>query len=126
MIILDFINQAGAKNFRINQGEPFYYDIEVVGENDKPLNLSGYRAKMQVKKTPDTADTVVEVTAIIEDNKIKLELTKDQTAALPVEGKKTWDDFEQYIYDLAIYKDNDFIRLLNGQFLVSPQVTKID
>lgn len=122
---MDFINHAGAFNFRVNQGEPFYYDIEIVGEDETAFNLTGYTAKMQVKKAPGAADTAANVSAVIEDNKIKLTLTKEQTAAIPAENKKSWEDFEVYVYDLVIYKDNDFIRILNGQFLVSPQVTTV-
>lgn len=122
---MDIVNQAGADNISVNQGEALQFDVEVLGEDNEAFDLTGYTAKMQIKTAPDAEDAVAEAAASISGNKISLTFSREKTAAMPTAGKKSWADYAQFVYDLIIYKDDDFIRLMNGQFLVSPQVTKI-
>ena len=125
--MVEFLNRAAGYNITINQGEAFNLSVETytgTESDNERMDLTGYTAKMQVKTAANAEDVAVEVTTKIEDNVINLSLTSAQTAAIPVKGK-TWTEYEVFVYDLIITNGDNFYRILNGQFLISPMVTKV-
>jgi hypothetical protein len=51
-------------------------------------------------------------------------LTSTQTAALTTNAGYRFSDVMRYTYDLEIFAGSTVIRLLNGDFIVSPEATK--
>ena len=124
---------AGVFDFPINQGETFYYKIQLFGENqDEVIDLTNFTAEMQIRKTANDNEILVSPEIKIEDAKngiISIFLSAEETAKLPCTGKY----FNQYldlVYDIYIsskgYEDKDYrIRILNGLIKVSPYVTRL-
>jgi hypothetical protein len=117
---------AGSHDFECEQGSTFRHVINYADANDVAINLANYKARMQVRYARSgEADLVVQLNetngrAVVTDaaaGEITLIIDSAATAAL-VGGN--------YYYDLEIYSaDNPpaVERLLEGRFLVDPEVT---
>ena len=105
-------------DFDVQQGATWFQQLayEVDGE---PVNIESYSARMKVRKSYDLPVVVslsIDNGIEIEDvNKINIELTATQTAAL-VPGR--------YLYDVELIDDDQVERVLFGVFTVSAEVTK--
>ncbi len=86
-----------------------------------PVDMTGFTAAMQVRKTKDATEAVLTLTTenggIVLDNlgNINLLASAAATGAV-VEG--------QYVYDLEINTGTQVVRLLEGAFVVSGEVTR--
>ena len=112
-------NVAAIANLSMDQGATFSTVITVY-QNDSILNLSGYTAAAQIRKSYSSSSSTAFTTAIDSDTstgKITLSLTPTQTAALE-EGR--------YVYDLEITNDQERIRLVEGKVKNTEQVTLIN
>jgi hypothetical protein len=105
-------------DFDVAQGATWFQQLayEIDGE---PVNIESWSARMKVRKSYDLP-VVVSLTTengiVIDDvNKVNLELTAVQTAAL-VPGR--------YLYDVELVNGPDVERVLFGVFTVSAEVTK--
>jgi hypothetical protein len=106
-------------DFDVAQGATWFQQLayEIDGE---PVNIESWSARMKVRKSYDLP-VVVELTTannriVIDDvNKVNLELTAVQTAAL-VPGR--------YLYDVELVNGPDVERVLFGVFTVFAEVTK--
>ena len=111
-------NVAAIANLSMGQGAAFRRVIRVY-RNDGILNLSGYTAAAQIRKSYSSSSSTAFTTAIDSDTstgKITLSLTPTQTAALE-EGR--------YVYDLEITaSDSTVTRPIQGTVIVRPNVTR--
>ena len=112
--------KPGRYNYSIVQGDTFT-NAPVWKINSTPVNVTGYSALMQIKRS-------VEGTLIIElssangritvgttDGKFTLNLTAAQTSALPTGS---------FTYDLQLTApDGTVTTLLQGGFVINPQVS---
>jgi hypothetical protein len=105
------------------QGASFDYTLTwQTGET--PVNLSGYTARMQVRDTYDGGSAVVSITSGTgitlggTAGTILVELTATQTAAIDATPSG------QYVYDLELVSGSTVTRLVEGTFIVSPEVTR--
>jgi hypothetical protein len=121
---------AGQYNFECEQGQTFRRVLKLTQRSDPtnldsekvPVNLTGYRVAMQVRK--DYFDSVVlaelttengRVSVVPVDGQITLELTASETQALTRSG----------LYDIEIISPNDDeTRVLEGEFRLNLGVTK--
>lgn len=110
------------QNLTINQGSRFRYSL-YVKENGAVLNLTGYTARMQIRKTQDS-DTVLASYTTADGNLVinapqgvvQIRVPSSETEAY------TW---EAGVYDLEIVDgSNDATRVMQGWVKVSPQVTR--
>jgi hypothetical protein len=90
--------------------------------NGTAVNLTSYSARMQVRTTYDADTTVLSLTAGTgitlggTAGSILLEASSSQTAAI---------DDGQYVYDLELITPGGYVtRLLEGNFVVDPEVTR--
>ena len=120
---------AGIYNITCQQGSSFVRVIRIEYPDAVdptvflPFDLSGYSARMQVRRTIsssttmislDTDDNGIEITSA-EDGEITITMTDTQTAALTSDG----------VYDLEIISVDDFVtRILQGEFRLSLEVTR--
>ena len=96
-------------NLVMDQGSTFSTVITVY-QNDSILDLSGYSAAAQIRKSYSSSSSTSFTTAIDSDTttgKITLSLTSTQTAALREEGR--------YVYDVEITaSDSTITRPIQG------------
>lgn len=86
-----------------------------------PVDMTGFTAAMQVRKTKD-ADTAV-LTLTTENGGILLDAQGNINLLASAEA--TSDISEgQYVYDLEINSGTQIVRLLEGAFVVSGEVTR--
>ena len=122
---------AGKYNMVCEQGSTFvrHVDIRVPSEADPDneelmtnYNLAGHTARMQVRRTVDTATPMLTLTtengglAInVNTARITVTATATQTAALTTNG----------VYDIEIINSSGIVsRVLQGEFLLSREVTR--
>lgn len=103
-------------------------------ESQSPLDLSGYTARMMLKSGYDATAPVLELTTANgriflggETGEITLHLTAAETADLPIDtpAADRLPHLTRLIYDLELEApDGTVTRLLQGQALVSAEVTR--
>ncbi|AWJ93853.1 hypothetical protein Sp245p_28965 (plasmid) [Azospirillum baldaniorum] len=115
---------AGQYDIYIEQGATFTREIEwLQSDNTTPVDLTGYTARMQVRKTAkspivvadlSTGNGRISLTPAL--GKIKLMLTATETASLK-DG--------EYVYDLELQSGTGVVeRLLQGTFTINAEVTR--
>lgn len=112
---------AGKYKIYVEQGATFQLNFTLY-VNDEVFDLSGYSARLQARASIEDATTIF---AASTDDYITLggnlgtfilEVPAEDTADLP-DG--------HYIYDLELESDTGFVyRVLQGSFIVSPEVTR--
>ena len=125
---------AGSYNITCQQGSTFLRVIEIqqpdleedpTGNTYMPYDLSSHSARMQVRRTIDSTNKIVDLTTENggiqinpeEDqiNVIKIYMTDDVTASISSSG----------VYDLEIVNgEGEVSRVLQGTFTLSPEVTR--
>lgn len=112
--------KPGRYNYSIVQGDTFT-NAPVWKINSTPVNVTGYSARMQVRRAVDGSLVVTlsstngRITVGTTDGKFTLALTATETSALPT---------GQFLYDLEVTApDATVTTLLQGGFTVNPQVT---
>ena len=112
-------------NLTIEQGAAFSRIVIYRDSNGDPVDLSGYTAKMQIRKTKEGSTVILELST--SDGRLTLggalgtitiALTTADTDSL---------DFVWGRYDLELYPGGDTtqaIRLLEGKINLSKQVTQ--
>ena len=111
---------AGTYNIICEQGATFQRNLSVVNADNTEPDYNSSTARMQVRPTVESATIIIELTTensriTLLDNTITLDITADDTELLPTGA---------YKYDLEIQTDADVIRLVQGNFTVSPEVTR--
>lgn len=111
---------AGTYDMICEQGATFRRIISVVNSDDSLPDYSGSTARMQARPSVESATVILELTTensgiTLVDNTLTLAITAADTAALPVGS---------YKYDLEIQTGVEVIRLVQGSFRVSPEVTR--
>lgn len=119
---------AGKLNLKINKGETFRYTLKWLDENEVPIDITGYDARMHIRPEIDS-DTILlkfasdpllnpdgEITITPVTGEIVLYLGATQTADI---------DWESGVYDLEMYVSPDeVIRLIEGKVVVTKEVTR--
>lgn len=120
--------QAGRYNIRLYQGDtwsisPVWKITSSITGSLVPVDVTGYTADMQVRRTTGSSTVIVELSTgngrIVTgstDGKFTLSLSAVQTAAL---------DVGNYVYDLEVTApDSTVTKLLHGAFAVRAEVTR--
>lgn len=115
---------AGTYDITVEQGAVFNRVLTWKDANGSLVNLSGYTARLWVRKTFNTTTNVLEMTT--ENGRITLGGSAG-TVTLYISANDT-DDIHaaRYIYDLKLIPSNsaNAVRMLQGFFEVVPQVTQ--
>jgi len=125
--------RAGSHNFVCEQGSTFKRTIEIeqpdliadpTGETFVPYDLTGFTARMQVRRTIDssafllsltTENGTLEINPGAGTNIIAINVSASVTASLNTSG----------LYDLEIQNEQGEVsRVLQGNFTVIPEVTR--
>lgn len=117
---------AGRYDITCEQGASFIRLIKLYDSSNEPRDLTGYEARMHVRRTKNASSTIIELSTdngriIIEPTEdmplgaIQLVLTAEETSYLTDEG----------VYDLElIATDNSVERVLQGRFKLDLEVTR--
>ena len=102
-------------NMVIDQGSTFSTMIEILDENDDPINVTSYNARGQIRKHYSSTNAVNFSTALA-NGSLVLSLTANQTSNI-VAGR--------YVYDIELIDPaNTVARILEGIVTVTPEVTR--
>ena len=105
-------------NIFIDQGADFSITVDVSDANGNQLNLTGYSAAAQMRKTYESSSISATFTTSIAaaDGQVTLSLTDTVTTALSP---------GRYVYDLVVTDGSSLsTRVVEGQAIVTPGVTR--
>lgn len=112
---------ASVKNFEVDQGATFSFQVEYLNSNDTPISLTGSTAKMQVRDTKGGKQLVATMSTPssngidISGNLVSITIPATLTNKLI---------FPKSAYDLVVTDTNgNKIRLLEGFLTLSRSVT---
>jgi hypothetical protein len=125
---------AGVYNITCEQGSSFLRILEIeqpdlatdpTGQTYEEFDLTGYTARMQVRRTIESASAIVTLTtenlgleinpSAGTTNMIKVEMSALVTASINSSG----------VYDLEIIANDGFVsKVVRGAFTLIPEVTK--
>lgn len=105
----------------IDQGTTCEQELSLFNEDDSPVDLFGYTARMQVRSSPSSPKVVDELTT--ENGRIKisggmltLHWKAEKTSSIPAGG---------YRYDIEIESaDGNVERILEGALIIRREVTR--
>jgi len=93
------------------------------GEPTAPVDLAGYTAKMQIRSKPESKAIILELSTsngrlVLNEQvgSIRLFISAEDTAELSVCDKA--------VYDLELYNGSVTTRILQGNIIISPEVTR--
>lgn len=111
----------GKYNMICPQGATFSKQL-TYSIDDEPVDLTTYSARMQVREK-HTSKTVV-VNLNTEDGGISLG-GEDGTIDIYISDEDTAEiSAKDYVYDIELIASNEVYRLLEGKFIVTPEVTR--
>ena len=105
-------------NLYIDQGTDFSITVDVTDSAGDVLNLSGYTASSQIRKTYSSSSVSETFSTSIAEatGQVTLSLTDTQTTGLSA---------GRYVYDLTITSGGGATsRVIEGQAIVTPGVTR--
>lgn len=113
---------SGVYNFTADQGATFERHIEVKNSDGTIFDLTGYSARMQIRRDLASTEVLLELTndngrIVIDPAAGSLDLyisASDSSASLTRDG----------VYDLEIFNDPYVYRLIRGEFRVNLEVTR--
>lgn len=116
---------AGTYNIVANQGSVFRRVIRYESPDESPIDLTGYSARMHVRKQPYDATPVLELTT--ENDSIAIDgETGTITLGIPATTMASVPSGTAF-YDLELVPpsgEDDAFRLLEGSFTIKREVTR--
>jgi len=111
----------GKYNFICPQGSTFSKSLTWTIDNS-PVNLQNYSARMQVREKYSSKIAVVDINT--ENGGIVLG-GEEGTISLYIDDQKTENIVaKKYVYDLELVGISEVYRIIEGEFIVTPEVTK--
>lgn len=102
-------------NLVVDQGSTFASSIELLDQNDEPINVTNFSARGQIRKHYSSTNAVSFTTGL-SNGTLVVSLTANQTADM-VSGR--------YVYDIELIDDIGTVtRILEGIVTVTPEVTR--
>ena len=113
--------KTGTRNAACEQGATFSFSLTWKDSGGSAVNLTGYTARMKIKK--DVEDTSAVLTLTTENGGITLGGALGTIALLATATQTGALDAGNYVYDLEMVLSSTVTRLIEGNFQVTPQVT---
>jgi len=118
---------AATYNIKIEQGATFkLYILWKAKEPQTPIDLTGFKARMQVRR--NYASTEPWMTLTSDDGEILLGGVEGTVEVTGSAAKTSLVPNRDGVYDIELYRPLDgFVRrLLQGEVVVSPEVTRYE
>lgn len=111
-------------NLKMNQGETYRHTLYWKDENDQPIDITGFTARMQVRAKTNSPEVLLELTTanggVILSNPVAGELKLYVSAT--VTEAFSWI---AGVYDLELIAPNDDVtRLIEGKITIIKEVTR--
>lgn len=116
---------AGLYNIIADQGSTFSRTIVWRDPAKKPILMEGYTARMHVRSSVDSANTVLVLTT--ENDRITLSRTTGEITLYVDDDTMATIPEDKYVYDLELLGPSADIyvyKLLAGNFVVRAEVTR--
>lgn len=112
---------AGSYDMKARQGSTFTETLTIKIEN-VPLNITGYSARMMVR--PQPSSTTITLDLSTDNGKITLVGSTGTITVNVTASEMDGIAARSYRYDLELVNGATVIPLLEGAFIVKPQVTR--
>ena len=103
-----------------DQGSNFSSEITVTDVDDSPIDLTNYTARGQIRRTY-TSSSATSFAAVVSNPTsgiVSISLTSATTTNMKP---------GRYVYDVEIVSNTNIVtRVIEGQFILTPSVTRID
>ena len=110
---------AALSNIYIDQGADFTTVISLTDSNNDALNLTGYSALAQIRKTYGSTTIAATFGAVLTTDSCQLTLTLTDTVTAAMTSGR-------YVYDVLLTDGSgDKTRVLEGQAILTPGVSKL-
>lgn len=108
---------AVISNLYVDQGSDFSTEITLQNDDDTPMDLTGYSAYSQFRKSYNSTSGYDFTCSITNPTtgKILITLPGDESSVIPA---------GRYLYDVEIVLGNFKVRVLEGIVILSPEITK--
>ncbi len=115
---------AGLYNIVADQGAAFTRTFKWRDPANKPIQLTGYTGRMQVRPSIESEDVVLELTT--ENGRMELGETTGDVVVYVDTTTMTNIESDRYVYDLELVAPNgiDVHKLVHGNFVVRAEVTR--
>jgi len=126
--------RAGNYNITCEQGSTFVRTIELetpdieadpTGNTFIPLSLENYTARMQVRRTMESENFLLELTT--ENGNLTINPLEEQTNVIQIDVSASVTASVEHsgVYDIEIISNDGIVsRILQGIFTLSPEVTR--
>jgi hypothetical protein len=95
------------------------------GEPSAPVNLAGYTAKMQIRSKPESKAVILELSTAAGNGRIILnESTGSIQLLISASDTASLSVCDKAVYDLELYNGAVTTRILQGNVIISPEVTR--
>jgi hypothetical protein len=97
------------------------------GNPPSPVDLSGYGAKMQIRSKPESKAVILELSTQAGNNRITLNYGSQNGAIrlfISATDTANLSVCEKAVYDLELYLGSVTTRILQGNVIISPEVTR--
>jgi len=115
---------AGRKNIVVEKGSTFLLTLVWKDHNRVPIDLTGYTARMQVRKSYSSAEKLLDLTTekgcIVlggVSGTIMINAPADKTSIIH-------DNIRSGVYDLEVVRGLNVRRLIEGEVDIRPEVTR--
>ena len=114
---------AGVKNIVIEQGATFTWNLIWNDSTSTPVDLTGYTARMQVRKTKASTEKLLDLTT--ENGGITLGGALGTIAVVASAALTEAVDAKSGVYDLELESASGVVkRLIEGEVTISLEVTR--
>ncbi len=123
---------AGKYDITAEQGSTFGLNMNYKDDDDNPITLAGYNARMQVRRSHNNSVMLLSGDAHSPSGTNITLTVEDSGAALPTGNVKvdilastlSTVPAGNHVYDIELVSGNSVTRLLEGRFIVTPEVTR--
>ena len=127
---------AGKYSFVIEQGATLSFELQYKDSTGTPINLTGYRGRMQIRPSVDSSTVIFQLTDVRDADGTGMNFNGSNGTTPPSSGSigvyisaysSSLLSFGQAVYDLEIYSGSTYpvvTRLIQGTVKLSREVTR--
>ena len=114
---------ANVYDIVVDQGSDKQLPLTFKDSDGNLLDLNGYTAAMQVRKTVEAAEAADELTT--ENERIKVDASAGTVTLLFPHAVTSAMAAGRYVYDLELITEDTVTRVMEGAFILRREVTRV-
>ena len=110
----------------INQGADFDIQLELLQDDDTPIDISDYKFYASIKASAEDTMTVAQMHQVDVDPTngiVNLSLSAEETSAIDT-GGNSYREWDEFYWDVNMYNGDDVVRVCNGKAFISPGISQ--